>query len=160
MLETVDPSCVKDAMITCPKTLPADSSVEEVRRFFADDHVHLALIVDSSGRLLTTLERSDIPSEATGSAKASGFGTIHGRTIEPQQPLGAATASLQLAGRRRLAVVDDEGKLLGLLCRKRTGLGYCNDAGVAARAAGLEMSTGGSLGRRGKEKASANAGRQ
>lgn len=143
MLETPDPRCVKDAMITCPKTLSAGSSVEEVRGFFADDHVHLALIVDFNGRLLTTLERSDIPAEATGSAKASDFGTILGRTVEPQRSLGAATATLQSAGRRRLAVVDGEGKLLGLLCRKRTGLGYCNDAGVAARAAGLAMSTRG-----------------
>ncbi|MDQ0733323.1 hypothetical protein [Arthrobacter sp. B1I2] len=49
MVETLDPRCVKDAMITCPKTLSEDSNIEEVRRFFADDHVHLALIVDSTG---------------------------------------------------------------------------------------------------------------
>jgi CBS-domain-containing membrane protein len=141
MLEEIDPPCVKDAMITCPKTLPPDSSVEEVRGFFTDDHVHLALLVDSSGRLLTTLERSDVPAEAPRNAQASGFGMTVGRTVEPQRSLGAATAALQSAGRRRLAVVDDEGKLLGLLCLKRTGLGYCSDAGVAARAAGLEMAT-------------------
>lgn len=139
MLETLNPRCVKDAMITCPKTLSEDSSVEEVRRFFADDHVHLALIVDLNGRLLTTLERSDIPAETTGTAKASGFGTILGRTVEPQQSLGAATATLQSAGRRRLAVGDDEGKLLGLFCRKRTGLSYCNNARVAARAAAVHL---------------------
>lgn len=143
MLETLNPCWVKDAMITCPKTLSEDSSVEEVRRFFADDHVHLALIVDLNGRLPTTLERSGIPAETTGTTKASGFGTILGRTVEPQQSLGAATATRQSAGRRRLAVGDDEGKLLGLLCRKRTGLSFCNNARVAARAAGLAMSTGG-----------------
>lgn len=35
---------------------------------------------------------------------------------------------------RRLAVIDDHGMLLGLLCLKRTGLGFCSDTDVQARA--------------------------
>ncbi|WP_171027216.1 CBS domain-containing protein [Pseudarthrobacter sp. NamB4] len=114
----------------------------EVRRFFADDHVHLALIVDSTLRLVTTLERPDIPADAHDDEKACGFGVTSGRTIAPECSLSAATAALQSAGRRRLAVVDDGGKLLGLLCFKRSGLGYCDDAGVAARAAEVAAPTG------------------
>jgi len=38
-------------------------------------------------------------------------------------------------GRRRLAVVDDGGVLVGLLCLKRTGRGFCSDLDVASRAA-------------------------
>ena len=37
-------------------------------------------------------------------------------------------------GTRRLAVVDDDGDLLGLLCLKRTLDGFCSDADVRARA--------------------------
>jgi hypothetical protein len=37
-------------------------------------------------------------------------------------------------GQRRRAVVDDEGRLLGLLCLKASGRGFCADADVAARA--------------------------
>lgn len=37
-------------------------------------------------------------------------------------------------GRRRRAVIDDRGLLLGLLCLKHTGLGFCSDADVRARA--------------------------
>ncbi len=36
-------------------------------------------------------------------------------------------------GRRRLAVVDERGALLGLLCLKRRLTGFCSDADVAAR---------------------------
>ena len=126
---------VEDVMVTCPKTLPPECTVKQVRSLFDDDHVHMALIVDARGLLLTTLERSDIPADAGGTAKATAFGVIRHRTIDPQLPAEAATAALQAAGRRRLAVVDGHGKLLGLLCLKRTGLGFCSDAGVAARAA-------------------------
>jgi hypothetical protein len=37
------------------------------------------------------------------------------------------------AGLRRLAVVDGQGSLLGLLCLKRHLGGFCSDADVAAR---------------------------
>jgi hypothetical protein len=37
--------------------------------------------------------------------------------------------------RVRLAVVDDDGVLTGLLCLKRKLTGFCTDADVAARAA-------------------------
>jgi hypothetical protein len=39
------------------------------------------------------------------------------------------------ARHRRLAVVGAEGELLGLLCLKRSGSGFCSDEDVAARAA-------------------------
>jgi CBS-domain-containing membrane protein len=126
---------VEDVMVTRPKTLPPECTVEQVRSLFRDDHVHMALIVDARGHLLTTLERSDVPADARGTAKAGAFGVIRHRTIDPKLPAGVATAVLQAAGRRRLAVVDGRGKLLGLLCLKRTGLGFCSDAGVASRAA-------------------------
>lgn len=138
MLETAAPPCVEDAMITRPKTLPRGASVQQIRDLFTDDHVHLALIVDSDGQLLATLERGDIPAGASGTAGALGFGSLSGRTVTPELPLSAATAALHFAGRRRLAVVDGKGKLRGLLCLKRTGLGYCTDSGVAARAAGMD----------------------
>jgi hypothetical protein len=38
-------------------------------------------------------------------------------------------------GRRRLAVTDEAGRLLGLLCLKKDGTGYCSDDGIRERAA-------------------------
>ena len=125
---------VADAMVTRPKTLGLQTTVDQVRVLFEDDHVHIALVVDLEGRLVTTIERSDIAPEVDGSALAAGVGTRAGRTIHPGRPLSEATSDLLSRGRRRLAVTDDRNHLLGLLCLKRSGLGYCSDNGVLARA--------------------------
>jgi CBS-domain-containing membrane protein len=125
---------VADAMITCPKTHGPGSSVEEIHALFDDDHVHIALIVAADGRLITTIERSDLAAATARSGPVAGLGTLAGRTVGPSSPLDAATAALARKGRRRLAVVDHRGRLLGLLCQKRDGRGYCTDEGVRSRA--------------------------
>jgi hypothetical protein len=40
---------------------------------------------------------------------------------------------MRRAGRRRLAVTSEDGRLLGLLCLKASGRGFCSDEDVAAR---------------------------
>jgi hypothetical protein len=62
------------------------------------------------------------------------LGTLIGRIAGPADPLAAATAALLRKGRRRLAVVDDSGRLLGLLCLKKDGTCYCSDESVHQRA--------------------------
>jgi hypothetical protein len=136
-LRTVNPDQqirVMDAMVTIPKTHDSSTSVVQIRRFFEDDHVHLALIIGAGDKLLTTLERTDIPSNVSGSSPACQFGTLVGRTIPAHLPLDIATAVLRSGRLRRLAVIDDQGCLSGLLCLKRSGDGYCTDDGVQSRA--------------------------
>jgi CBS domain-containing protein len=109
--------------------------LEEIRELFADDHVRMALVVDASGRLLTTIERQDlIAAAAPSSTRIARLGTLVGRTVGPSTLLSAATATLLRARKRRLAVVDDRGRLVGLLCLKRDGTGFCSDEGVRRRA--------------------------
>jgi Mg/Co/Ni transporter MgtE len=125
---------VADAMVTCPKTHDPGSAVDEIRALFEDDHVHMALIVAPDGRLVTTIERQDlVPATAT-PGPVERLGTLVGRTVGPADSLPAATAMLSRQGRRRLAVVARSGRLLGLLCLKRDGTGYCSDEGVHERA--------------------------
>ncbi len=119
-------------MITRPKQHSPATGLAELRAFFEDDHVHLALIVAADGRLLTTVERSDLPPTDT-CVPAERLGALAGRTVGPAEPLDDVTAALKRKGSRRLAVVDEAGRLLGLLCLKRDGTGYCTDAGVRAR---------------------------
>jgi CBS-domain-containing membrane protein len=119
---------VWEVMITRPKTHRPETSLEQVRSWFDDDHVHMALIVAADGRLVTTIERDDLNPTASNSACATMLGTLTGRTGKPGDPLDGATTTLLRTGRRRLAVVDDVGRLLGLLCLKRDGTGYCSDA--------------------------------
>jgi len=132
--ETAAERPVADAMVTCPKTHGPRSGLEKIRPFFEDDHVHVALVVAADGRLVTTIERSDLAAAISSSAPVAKLGTLIGRTAGPADPLGAVTATLLREGRRRLAVVDGSGRLLGLLCLKRDGTGYCSDEGIRGRA--------------------------
>jgi hypothetical protein len=121
-------------MVTYPKTHGPGSGLAEIRAFLEDDHVHMALIVAAGGRLVTTIERPDLAATTPISVAAAKLGALIGRTAGPADPLGAATATLLREGRRRLAVVDDFGRLAGLLCLKRDGTGYCSDEGIRGRA--------------------------
>jgi len=125
---------VADAMATCQKTHSPATTLAEIRAFFSDSHVHMALIVAADGRLVTTIERADLAAATTGSASVATLGTLTGRTAAPGDPLDAVTAGLVREGRRRLAVVDPSGRLVGLLCLKRDRTGYCSDEDISERA--------------------------
>ncbi len=121
-------------MVTAAKTHGPECRPQTIRECFEDDHVHMALVVAADGRLVTTIERSDL-AEATPVARcAAELGTLVGRTVAPSQAVAAARESLLHHGRRRLAVVDASGRLLGLLCLKRDGTGFCSDEGIRAGA--------------------------
>lgn len=138
---------VADAMVTRPKTHAPESSVEEIRAFFDDEHVHMALVVGANGLLVTTIERADLTRGAPGAVSAAALGRLAGRTVHPEDPLDACAAALLRAGRRRLAVIDAAGTLLGLLCVKKDGTGCCSDADIRRRAAqGPSDQNSGSLG--------------
>lgn len=122
---------VVDVMITGPKRLPADASVATARAELADEHLHLLLLV-RDGVLLGTIGRGDVPADAGGGALT--HASLEGRVVGPDEPMAEVHPRLVASGQRRLAVTDGAGRLLGLLCLKRDGSGYCTDAGVAARA--------------------------
>jgi CBS-domain-containing membrane protein len=133
---------VADAMVTCPKTHGPGSGLAKIRAFFDDDHVHMALIVAADGRLVTTIERPDLTAATESSVPVTTLGTLAGRTAGPADPLAAATATLLREGRRRLAVVDESGRLLGLLCLTRNRTGYCSDEGIRERAQQASVTAG------------------
>jgi CBS-domain-containing membrane protein len=124
---------VADVMLSRPKALPADASVADVRAVLADDHVVMALLTED-GVLRGTLLREDLPDTAPDAAPALPLSRLVGRIVAPAAPLADVHELLLRTGRRRLAVVDEEGRLLGLLCLTRRRTGYCSDAGVAERA--------------------------
>jgi hypothetical protein len=129
---------VADAMISCPKTHDLESTADEIRAFFEDDHVHMALIVKTDRRLVTTIERADLSARPPVVTLAAELGTLTGRTAGPAQKLDAVTAGLLREQRRRQAVVDDCGRLLGVLCLKKDGSGYCSDDNIRQRQSGPE----------------------
>lgn len=127
---TAGQELVDAAVLRRPKTLPATASVGDVRRLLGD-HVHAALLVDGS-RLVGVVVHDDLEA-ARDDEPAFELAALEGRTVLSGTPLAAAQARLQASGQRRVAVVDADGALVGLLCRKRRGDGWCTDAGVAAR---------------------------
>jgi CBS domain-containing protein len=119
-------------MVTRPAVHPTSITVGELRPFFADSHVHIALLVDGGGRLVGTVERADLAAATSDTVPAREIAALDGRTIRPEAALSEAIAVMRRGGRRRLAVTT-EGSLLGLLCLKASKHGFCSDADVAAR---------------------------
>ncbi len=124
---------VVEVMVTEPKTMPPGVTTGDVRAAFRDDHVHMVLLTDA-GALVGTLVREDLR-EAPDAAPARGLANLAGRTVAPSAPADEVRGLMLAAGARRLAVVDRQGALLGLLCLKRSRTGFCSDRDVAARAA-------------------------
>jgi hypothetical protein len=122
-------------MVTRPTTHGGTTTVGELRAFFADDHVHMALLVDD-GLLLATVERPDFDSATDDRAPALTRAKLDGRTISPHAAIEAARMNMRRNGRRRLAVTTEESALLGLLCLKENGSGFCSDEDVSARRSG------------------------
>lgn len=119
-------------MLTCPTVHPPSTTVADLRRFFADEHVHMTLLVDR-GRLIGAVERADLTPALDDETRADSIGTCEGRTVSADADLFGTFAVMKLSGRRRLAVVSDDASLLGLLCLKASGRGFCSDSDVAAR---------------------------
>jgi CBS domain-containing protein len=123
-----------EAMLTIPVRHSLAASVGEIRDFFRDDHVHAALIVSPAGYLKAVVERDDIAGCQALDAAAAPLGRLTGRTV----PAGASLAEVHRAmiatGRRRIAVIGADGRLLGLLCLKASQRGFCSEHDVRARA--------------------------
>ena len=125
---------VEDVMVTAPKTLPPTATVADARAFFADDHLHMALIT-RRGRLLGTLVRADLAELGDDAAPALSRSRLDGRWVNLHEAAEDVRVRLIRHGQRRLAVVDDTGLLAGLVCLKRKLTGFCSDADVAERSA-------------------------
>jgi len=129
---------VVDVVVRLPKTLSPYTTVAEARRALdEDDHIHM-LLITRAGRLLGTLVRDDLPASADGASIALDYAVIRGRTIAPGTSAEQARLQLSSRGERRRAVVDHEGRLLGLLCLKRSHTGFCSDDDVQSRAGSLD----------------------
>lgn len=129
----VGQATVAEAMVRYPKTCSPGTTVQQARTVFEDGHVHALLVVDR-GLLLAVVERGDLDG-APDAATVRRLGTLRERTIGPDAASEGVREAMHAAGRRRIAVVDDDGHLLGLLCLKRSGAGFCSDDGIRARAA-------------------------
>jgi CBS domain-containing protein len=124
---------VADAMVRRPKSFPLDAAVREALAAFENPHVHMLLLTD--GRTLNgTIIRSDLTPALSGAAPLVELARLAGRTASAEAPLTSVRERMIKQRQRRLAVIDPDRTLLGLLCLKRTLTGFCTDDGIEARA--------------------------
>jgi CBS domain-containing protein len=123
-----------EAMLTTPVRHRLTATVGEIRDFFEDDHVHAALIMGPAGYLTAVVERHDVARGQDPDAAAAPLGRLAGRTVLEDASLPAVQRSMSATGRRRVAVITDDGKLVGLLCLKASRTGFCSEDDVRARA--------------------------
>lgn len=118
-------------MLRHPKTLPAGASIDDSRAALGDDHLHMVLLTDGS-TLVGTVTRDDLPQPGVVDAAAI-WSRLADRTVQPDASAAAIEQMLVHHGLRRVAVVDAAGSLLGLMCLKQRGSGFCSAADVPSR---------------------------
>ncbi|NYJ01795.1 putative transcriptional regulator [Nocardioides thalensis] len=124
---------VGDAMLHHPTVHPADLTVAEARAFFASSPKRHLLLLVRDDVLVGAVSRHDVETtpEADAAAPAASIASLEGRTTRVDVPVGPLRESMAGTGLRRIAVVDDEMHLVGLLCLKASLTGFCTDEGVA-----------------------------
>jgi CBS domain-containing protein len=108
-------------MLRRPKTLPGDASVQVVREQLANPSVQMVLLADGPTFRAAI---ASIPDEALPDEAALLYAEPSPETIDPDEPAEDAFARAVDSQHRRVIVLDDEERLLGLIClnKKRTGV--------------------------------------
>jgi CBS domain-containing protein len=110
---------VRDVMLAEPRTVSMRTSAAEVRETFAKPSVKLLLVAEGD-RFVGTLARDDVP---------DGDGTIEAAVdtaaphVTPDDPVTRALELLEHAD--RVPVVDEDGRLHGLVCLNRSRGAFC-----------------------------------
>jgi len=113
---------VKDAMTSNPCTIDADQTVEYAARMMKQENVGLAPIVEGD-RLVGTLTDRDIVVRVVvegRDAKTVKVRDVASRdivTIDPQQDLDEALRLMASHQVRRLPVVEEDGRVVGVLAQ-------------------------------------------
>lgn len=124
---------VESVMVRVPVLHAPGLTVGEARTALSDPHRHLLLLV-RGGSLVGTISRDDLLHAEDAAAPALDLATLSGRTVPPGACLAGTLRWMRTTSTRRLAVVDSGGDLLGLLCLKASGAGFCSDEGIRSRA--------------------------
>ena len=115
---------VGEVMISRPKTLPLTATVAEARAMFENPSVRTALVVDD-GRYAGELTRADLEGKDDGTVLADLASTT--ATVSQTDTVAAAMERMDAAGTDRLAVVEPDGTLRGLVCLSRSHGHLCTD---------------------------------
>ena len=109
---------VRDVMLAEARTIDPRTPVAEVRETFANPRVKLLLVADGD-RFLGTLKPDDLPEDGTIEPAVD----THVPRLHPEDGIGRALELL--AHTSRVPVVDEDGRLHGLVCLNRGKSAFC-----------------------------------
>jgi len=113
---------IRDAMTSNPQTIKIDASVVEAARTMRDADTGVVPVVDGD-RLVATITDRDIALRVVAegkdpkSTKALDVASKDLVTIDPQQNLDEALRLMARHQVRRLPVVEEDGKLVGIVAQ-------------------------------------------
>ena len=113
---------IKEAMTANPRTVTADSTVAEAARLMRDEDAGIIPIIEGE-RLVGVVTDRDIAIKVAAegkdaqSTKVSEIAASNLVTIDPQQDLDEALKLMAKHQVRRLPVVEEDGKLVGILAQ-------------------------------------------
>jgi len=118
---------IADAITTRGKELSVTATVADARAVFASESVRLIPLLDTGGVYAGAIDRSSLEgradTETVGALAARAVPVVTAATLAAD-----ALAELDRAGGRRLVVVDDAGRYVGLVCLRTDGEQLCVDA--------------------------------
>jgi len=120
----MSPETVRDAMVPEPTTLAAGASAQEAGRCFADSgDVRAIFVTEDGGRLLGVVTRKTLVREVVAAGREPGEVAL-GEIAEPPNFTLAASSGLDDAFHaleerdlERVPVVEEDGRLVGVLSR-------------------------------------------
>jgi CBS domain-containing protein len=113
---------IKESMSSNPRTIDADKSVAAAAKMMKDEDVGLAPIVDGD-KLVGTVTDRDIATRVVAagkdpeSTKVKEIATKDVVTVDPDQDLEEAVRLMAQHQVRRLPVVEEGGRLVGVLAQ-------------------------------------------
>jgi len=127
--EIAEGAVVADVMLRDPKTLPAGATVGQVRELLERPSVQMVLLADAG---VFTGAVTELPAGVADDEPAA---TVADPTPLALGPDESAATAFELAARlphRRIVVLDEQRRLLGLLCLNSTRTRFCGVPGKTA----------------------------
>ena len=120
----MSPEIVRDAMVPEPTTLAAGASAQEAGRCFADSaEVRAIFVTEDDGRLLGVVTRKTLVREVVAAGRDPAGVTLReiaespNFTLEAGRELDGAFRFLEEHDLERVPVVEEGGRLVGVLSR-------------------------------------------
>ena len=113
---------VADVMLAEPKTLAVDATVADARELLADERVQLLLLAED-GRFRGAI--AEIAGDVDDDAPAHTCVQPAPDTISPQETAALGFERARQNAQRRVVVVDEDDRLLGLVCLDVTLTRFC-----------------------------------